>query len=64
MSQPAFEAAGSAEALGLSFNLNAIPRVGTPQEIASVIAFLLSDASSFINGNGLIADGGLLAKLL
>ena len=64
MSQPAFAAAGSAEALGLSFNLNAIPRVGTPAEIASVIAFLLSDASSFINGNGLIADGGLLAKLL
>lgn len=64
MSQPAFAAAGSAEALGLSFNLDAIPRIGTPQEIASVIAFLLSDAASFINGNGLIADGGLLAKLL
>ena len=64
MSQPAFAAAGSAEALGLSFNLDAIPRVGKPQEIASVIAFLLSDASSFVNGNGLIADGGLLAKLL
>lgn len=64
MSQPAFEAAGSAEALGLSFDLNAIPRVGTPQEVASVIAFLLSDVSSFVNGNGVIADGGLLAKLL
>jgi NAD(P)-dependent dehydrogenase (short-subunit alcohol dehydrogenase family) len=64
MSHAAFEAAGGPEALGLSFSSNAIPRVGEPQEIAAVIAFLLSDASSFITGAGLISDGGMLAKLM
>ena len=64
MSRPAFDAHGGPEALGLSFSHEAIPRVGSPAEIASVIAFLLSDASAFINASGLVADGGLLAKLL
>jgi NAD(P)-dependent dehydrogenase (short-subunit alcohol dehydrogenase family) len=64
MSQPVFEAAGGPEALGLSFDARAIPRVGQPVEIADVIAFLISDASSFITGSGLIADGGMLAKLM
>ncbi len=64
MSRPAFEAHGGPEALGLSFSREALPRVGTPAEIASVIAFLLSDASAFINASGLVADGGLLAKIL
>lgn len=64
MSRPVFDAHGGPEALGLSFSHEAIPRVGSPAEIASVIAFLLSDASAFINASGLVADGGLLAKLL
>lgn len=64
MSRPAFDAHGGPEALGLSFSREAIPRVGNPAEIASVIAFLLSDVSAFINGSGLVADGGLLAKLM
>jgi NAD(P)-dependent dehydrogenase (short-subunit alcohol dehydrogenase family) len=64
MSHAAFEAAGGPEALGLSFSQKAIPRVGEPQEIAAVIAFLLSDASSFVTGAGLICDGGMLAKLI
>lgn len=64
MSRPAFDAHGGPEALGLSFSHDEIPRVGSPAEIASVIAFLLSDASAFINASGLVADGGLLAKIL
>jgi NAD(P)-dependent dehydrogenase (short-subunit alcohol dehydrogenase family) len=64
MSRSAFEAHGGPESLGLSFDMAAIPRVGEPEEVASIIAFLLSDASSYINGTGLVADGGLLAKLL
>jgi NAD(P)-dependent dehydrogenase (short-subunit alcohol dehydrogenase family) len=64
MSRPVFDAHGGPEGLGLSFRLDAIPRVGKPEEVASVIAFLLSDASSFVNGSGLVADGGLLANLL
>ena len=64
MSWAAFEAAGGPEALGLSFDSGAIPRVGRPDEAAAVIAFLLSDSSSYITGSGLVADGGMLARLM
>jgi NAD(P)-dependent dehydrogenase (short-subunit alcohol dehydrogenase family) len=64
MSKAAFDAHGGPEGVGLSFRPDAIPRVGKPEEVAAVIAFLLSDASSYINGSGLTADGGLLTKLL
>ena len=33
-------------------------RLGTPEEIANIIAFLASDLSSFINGENIKADGG------
>lgn len=33
-------------------------RLGTPDEVASVILFLASDASSFMTGSDVIADGG------
>jgi NAD(P)-dependent dehydrogenase (short-subunit alcohol dehydrogenase family) len=35
-------------------------RLGTPQEIAFAIAFLLSEQSSFITGAAILADGGLM----
>jgi NAD(P)-dependent dehydrogenase (short-subunit alcohol dehydrogenase family) len=34
-------------------------RMGTPQEIASAVAFLASDEASFITGQTLVVDGGL-----
>ncbi len=34
-------------------------RVGTPDEIASVIVFLASDEASYVSGSLFIADGGL-----
>ncbi|MEM3791013.1 MAG: glucose 1-dehydrogenase [Thermoproteota archaeon] len=33
-------------------------RIGKPEEIASVVLFLVSDQSSFINGQVIVADGG------
>jgi NAD(P)-dependent dehydrogenase (short-subunit alcohol dehydrogenase family) len=35
--------------------------IGKPQDIANAIGFLLSDASRWINGIGLVVDGGVLA---
>ncbi|MCU0661583.1 MAG: 3-oxoacyl-ACP reductase FabG [Myxococcota bacterium] len=36
-----------------------LKRFGTPQEIAEVVAFLASDAASYIVGQCLVVDGGL-----
>ena len=36
-------------------------RMGRPEEIAEVVAFLASDASSFCTGSDFFADGGVLA---
>jgi NAD(P)-dependent dehydrogenase (short-subunit alcohol dehydrogenase family) len=38
-------------------------RMGSPEEVASVVSFLASDASSFITGTEIVVDGGLLAAL-
>ena len=38
--------------------LHALKRIATPQEIARAALFLVSDASSFVTGSALIADGG------
>lgn len=37
-------------------------RLGKPEEVASLIAYLLSDASSFITGADVPIDGGLTAR--
>jgi NAD(P)-dependent dehydrogenase (short-subunit alcohol dehydrogenase family) len=34
-------------------------RIGRPEEVASVVVFLLSDASSFMTGSTVVVDGGL-----
>jgi 3-oxoacyl-[acyl-carrier protein] reductase len=42
--------------------MHALNRVGTAEEIADVIYFLTSDASTFITGSIITADGGYLIK--
>ncbi|MFM6991815.1 MAG: SDR family NAD(P)-dependent oxidoreductase [Rhodoferax sp.] len=39
-------------------------RIGTPAELASVIAFLASDASAYVNGQEITVDGGFMSTSL
>jgi NAD(P)-dependent dehydrogenase (short-subunit alcohol dehydrogenase family) len=42
----------------------ALHRIGTPKEVAQVIAFLLSDASSYLTAQNIEVDGGLMQMLI
>jgi NAD(P)-dependent dehydrogenase (short-subunit alcohol dehydrogenase family) len=64
MTLDGLEEAGGAEALGLSFDDNKIARIANPREIATAIAFLVSDAASFVTGSAFVVDGGMLARLM
>lgn len=50
----------AAEAADMAMQLN--NRMGEPAEIANVVSFLLSDASSLINGQEIVAEGGATAR--
>ena len=49
-------------ALQEAVGLHPIGRLGTSDEIAHAVAFLLSEGSSFLVGTQLIADGGYTAR--
>jgi NAD(P)-dependent dehydrogenase (short-subunit alcohol dehydrogenase family) len=43
--------------------MHPVSRIAQPEEVAEVIAFLLTDASSFVTGTAIDVDGGLLAVI-
>jgi NAD(P)-dependent dehydrogenase (short-subunit alcohol dehydrogenase family) len=42
--------------------LHAVKRLGTPEEVASLVCFLASDEASFITGSYHLVDGGYTAQ--
>jgi NAD(P)-dependent dehydrogenase (short-subunit alcohol dehydrogenase family) len=59
-----FKGNGSAEALVEQWGkAHPVGRVGRPEEIAELVAFLASDKARFITGADLKIDGGALARL-
>lgn len=55
---------GGSDEIMLNDYLDKIPlrRQGTPEEVASVFAYLASDEASFITGDTVVIDGGQLAE--
>ncbi len=50
------------EIFNKSRSLTPLDRLGTDEEIASVVLFMLSSESSFINGTTIVVDGGYLCS--
>lgn len=64
LSPVALEGFAQAPQLEDAFKANVLtPHLGTPEELASVILFLTSDMASYVNGQLINVDGGLLSHV-
>ena len=50
------------DALALEGKVSPLGRVASPQEVAAVIAFLLSDDASYVSGAEIVVDGATTAR--
>jgi NAD(P)-dependent dehydrogenase (short-subunit alcohol dehydrogenase family) len=59
---PLIDANLDAETQAFLAGKHAIGRLGTPEEVAALVVFLVSDAASFITGSYHLVDGGYTAQ--
>jgi NAD(P)-dependent dehydrogenase (short-subunit alcohol dehydrogenase family) len=59
MDSAAAEASAEKVKIGLA-TFQPIPRAGLPDDVASAALYLASDESSFVNGDDIVVDGGLI----
>jgi NAD(P)-dependent dehydrogenase (short-subunit alcohol dehydrogenase family) len=62
ISTPLLEANLDAETQQALADKHATGRLGTPEEVAALVAFLVSDAATFVTGSYHLVDGGYAAQ--
>jgi len=46
-----------------TIDMHSVKRIGTPEEVGKLWAFLVSDATAFISGTTILMDGGRSALM-